>query len=167
MRRFFTSLLLCQHTLARSLAQLARNAPTIFFAKTNQSAGGANAFVDGIFPVLRSNSQRVRVCAAEALSECLKILALRKARFNTDKFCKIYSSMQSGLTSDSACSAHGSLLVVKSMLDHTGDFMLPRFEEVCEAVLALHEHKKTAVRYTVAELIPCLARRCPAAFGRR
>jgi len=45
--------------------------------------------------------------------------------------------------------------------------MLPRFEEVCDSVMKLSFHKKTVIRYTVAELIPRLARRCPSAFGRR
>jgi hypothetical protein len=63
--------------------------------------------------------------------------------------------------------AHGSLLVLVTMLEHTGDFMLPRFEEVCDSVMKLSFHKKTVIRYTVAELIPRLARRCPSAFGRR
>ena len=65
------------------LKELARNAPTIFFSKTNQSAGGPNEFIDKIFPVLRDSKQIVRVCAGEALLECLKILANRQARFNT------------------------------------------------------------------------------------
>ena len=149
------------------LRELARSAPTIFFAKTNKSAGGPNEFIDKIFPALWDPKQIVRVCASEALSECLKILAHRQARFNTDKFCKIYAEMQANFTTSSPDVAHGSLLVLFTMLEHTGDFMLPRFEEVCSSVMKLTSHKKNVVRYTVAELIPRLARRCPSAFGRR
>eukprot|EP00957_Ditylum_brightwellii_P014354 1080232-Ditylum_brightwellii.AAC.1 len=62
---------------------------------------------------------------------------------------------------------HGSLLIIGDMLDHTGDFMLPRFDEVCRAVLDLSKHPKALVRLEVIRLMPRLARRCPGVFGRR
>jgi len=41
--------------------------------------------VQHIFPVLRDRLHIVRICGAAALSGCLRILANRQARFNTDK----------------------------------------------------------------------------------
>jgi phosphatidylinositol kinase/protein kinase (PI-3 family) len=155
------------------LRELSRNSPTIFFAKTNHvngggGPGGSNEFVSFIFPVLRDRLHIVRICGAAALSGYLRILANRQARSNTDKYCKIYKEMQEGFQKTNSVEAlHGALLVVGEMLDHTGDFMLPRFEEVCDSVISLAEHKKTMIRISVAELIPRLARRCPSAFGRR
>jgi hypothetical protein len=38
--------------------------------------------------------------------------------------------VQEGLAKGGAASIHGSLLIVGEMLSHTGDFMVPRFQEV-------------------------------------
>lgn len=48
---------------------------------------------------------------------------------------------------------HASLLVVGDMLEHTRNFMLPRFDEVCRAVLALKDHPKALLRLEVVRLI--------------
>jgi len=53
------------------------------------------------------------------------------------------------------------------MLAYTRDFMLPRFEEVCRAVLKFTDNAKALIRLEVVRLIPRLARRCPRVFGRR
>lgn len=62
---------------------------------------------------------------------------------------------------------HGSLLVMREMIDHTLDFMLPRFDEACHAVFKLCDHPKPLIRLEIIRLIPHLARRCPGVFGRR
>lgn len=62
---------------------------------------------------------------------------------------------------------HGSLLVTSCMLAYTRDFMLPRFDEICTAVLALTENPRPLIRLEVVRLVPRLARRCPGVFGRR
>ena len=62
---------------------------------------------------------------------------------------------------------HGSLLVLVEMLNHTGYFMLPRFEEVCEVVFNLTNHPKALIRFEVVRLCPRLARTCPSVFQRR
>eukprot|EP00977_Amphora_coffeiformis_P012913 scaffold3287_cov181-Amphora_coffeaeformis.AAC.2 len=62
---------------------------------------------------------------------------------------------------------HGSLLVVSTMLAFTGDFVLPRYDEICQAVLAFQNSDKALIRLEVVRLIPRLARRSPYDFGRR
>ena len=40
---------------------------------------------------------------------------------------------------------HGRLLAVACMLQYTAGFMMPRFDEVCEAVLDFAEHPKALI----------------------
>jgi hypothetical protein len=143
------------------LRELAREAPTAFYSKTQQSKlaegavkdggllaglrdlglGGTNEFLDHIFPVLSSKWLIVRVCAADALSECIKILMERQASSMTAPLCNLFSDMMTRLVFDpsfrsnndnmgddatAAINAHGSLLAVGTFLDHTQNFIMPR-----------------------------------------
>ncbi|KAL7543713.1 hypothetical protein ACHAXR_013532 [Thalassiosira sp. AJA248-18] len=150
--------------------------------------GGTNDFLDHIFPALRDPQPIVRVCAADALSECLTILMERQRRSMTAPLCTLYASMMDGLkhvgdgpgdknpppngdpvafAMTVAVHTHGSLLVVSEMLKHSRNFILPRFDEVCVAVLHLMKHHLILIRLEVIRLIPRLAKRCPEVYGRR
>lgn len=149
--------------------------------------GGTNDFLDHIVPVLRDPQPIVRACAADALSECLHILMERQRRTMTAPLCTLHASMMEGLQPKrfpppnnvnsgvdhnefmmtAAVHAHGSLLVVSEMLKHSRNFMLPRFDEVCVAVLRHMQHHLVLIRLEVMRLIPRLARRCPEVYGRR
>mmetsp|Transcript_15876 Transcript_15876/g.34202 ORF Transcript_15876/g.34202 Transcript_15876/m.34202 type:complete len:1004 (+) Transcript_15876:2382-5393(+) len=127
----------------------------------------------------------VRVCAADALSECLAILMERQRRSMTAPLCTLFAHMMEGLeytASDagpqprgdsaafaaiSAVRAHGSLLVASEILRHSGNFILPRFDELCVAVLKFAEHPLVLIRLEVLRLVPRLAKRCPEIYGRR
>jgi FKBP12-rapamycin complex-associated protein len=168
-----------------SLKEFALHAPTTFHSKTSQSAlgqgNGSNEFLDQIFQAIRDPQPIVRACAADALSQCLKILVERRHLSMTGLLCQVHFALMEGLTVDTIttnrnkwhvilaaeASTHGSLLVVSTMLSCTGDFMLPRLEEVCRAVLVLTKHSKALIRLEVVRLIPRLARRSPKVFGRR
>ena len=187
-----------------------------------------NEFIDAIFPVLRDPQPIVRVCAADALSEFLKIIVDRKHRSTIGLLYQIYATTIDGLYFNNSnnsnnnnknnnkndnnsnngnnllhnnhnnnnngdsnninnnnsnnnnhanmtvgmqvrmdVSQHASLLVISDLLDHTRDFMLPCFDEVCQAVLHLADNTSLLIQLEVARLIPRLARRCPGAFGRR
>ena len=155
---------------------------------------GSNEFIDCIFPVLRDPQPIVRACAADALSECMQILIKRQHRSTTGTLCQIYKEMMDGfstslkkvgignvgggnnnespptssiMSSTSDYSQHGSLLVMREMMAHTRDFMLPRFDEACHAVLSLFNHPKPLIRLEIIRLIPHLARRCPGVYGRK
>jgi FKBP12-rapamycin complex-associated protein len=71
-----------------------------------------------------------------------------------------------GFLRGTAESVHGSLLVAREMLTHTGDFMIPRFKEICKAIMALKDHRSRVVRAAIAALLPELATFCPDAFAR-
>lgn len=165
-----------------SLKEFAIHAPTTFHSKTSQSTlgrGGSNEFLDHIFQAIRDPQPIVRACAADALSQCLKILVDRRHLSLTGLLCQVHFAMMEGLKIDpsrkkrSAIAAaeaaqHGSLLVVADMIAYTREFMLPRFEEVCRAVLVFAHHgTKALIRLEVVRLIPRLARRFPKVYGRR
>ena len=97
----------------------------------------------------------------------------------TGLLCQVYFSLIEGLEQETARKRpwaavaktesvqHGSLLVTSCMLAYTGDFMLPRFDEICTAVLAFTDSPQPLIRLEVVRLVPRLARRCPGVFGRR
>lgn len=173
--RFLIDFLLFRLAATLTLRALARNAPSTFYSKTNQSAHGAgsNEFIDSIFPVIRDPQPIVRACAVDALSDCLQFLIKRQHRSTTGYLCQIYSNMMEGLNANSKRSStddvemHGSILVLEEMLRHTGFFMLPRFEEVCEVIFSLTSHPKALVRLEIVRLCPRLARACPSVFQRK
>lgn len=156
------------------------NAPTAFYAKTSASGhGGSNVFFDHIAAVLADPQPIVRACAADAFSQCLKILVDRQHASLTVLLCQIHFSLMDGLkqhptknrSPKSIAEAeqlnHGFLLTVTCMIQYGRDFVLPRFDEICEAVLAFAEHPKALIRLDVIRLVPRLGRRCPSVFGRR
>lgn len=164
------------------MEQFAIHAPTAFYAKTSQSTsyGGSNEFLEIIFQAIRDPQPIVRVCAADALSQCLKILVERRVSSLTSLLCQVHFSLMEGLQQDltqrkrpwqaiaqAEAAQHGSLLVVSTMLAYTGEFVLPRYDEICEAVLAFCQSDKALIRLEVVRLIPRLARRSPYDFGRR
>jgi serine/threonine-protein kinase mTOR len=162
---------------ALSLKELAIHAPTAFHSKTSQSTlgqGGSNEFLDHIFEAIRDPQPIVRACAADALSQCLKILVERQHSSLTGLLCQVFFSLAEGLKQEttkkrimSSSVQHGSLLVTSCMLAYAGNFMLPRFDEVCSSVLAFSTNPSPLIRLEVIRLIPSLARRCPSVFGRR
>jgi FKBP12-rapamycin complex-associated protein len=149
-------------------------------------AGGTNDFLDHIFVALRDPQPIVRACAADALSECLGILMERQQRrVMTAPLCTLYANAADGLRyvvdarnngdpatsasdmASAAVRAHGSLLVVSELLRHSRNFILPRYDEVCVAVLRFARHPLVLIRLEVMRLIPRLAHRCPEVYGRR
>lgn len=139
------------------LQQLAENAPTIFFASKKE-------FFDLIWDPLWDSKEKIRLAAGKALSACLAVLSQRT--YHLQWYCGIYDKVHEGLRKGSAESVHGSLLVVSETLKHTGDFMVPRFKEICMAIMALKDHRSKVVRSAIVELLPSLAQFCPDAFAR-
>lgn len=164
-----------------SLKEFAIHAPTTFYSKTSQSTlgqGGSNEFVDYIFQAVRDPQPIVRACAADALSQCLKILMERKHMSLTGLLCQVHFCVMEGLEYEPPkkgwssinkveATQHGSLLVISTMLSQTHDFMVPRYDEVCKKVMEFMKHPKALIRLEVIRLLPRLARRDPRVFARR
>lgn len=140
------------------LQQLATNAPTIFFAKINE-------FFDLIWSPLWDTKEIIRIVAGQALSACLAVL--KERTYHLQWYCFIYDQLQEGFQGNSGEElVHGSLLVVTEMLRFTGDFMIPRFKEVCKSLMLLKDHRSRIVKSAIIELLPALASLCPDVFAR-
>ena len=178
-----------------TLKELALNAPTAFFTKTTQTILGQpanNDFIDQIFPVLRDPQPIVRVCAADALGACLRVIMDRKLSSTTGLLCQVYTSMLEGFDAPKKqkqsvsttkrnsnqnssiignirleAGQHASLLVLREMLDHCVDFIRARLEVSCDAVLELAHHPKALIRLEAIRLLPRLAQCHPGSFCRR
>lgn len=164
-----------------SLKEFATHAPTTFYSKTSQATlgqGGSNEFLNHIFEAVRDPQPIVRACAADALSQCLKILMDRQHKSLTGLLCQVHFAVMEGLEAETTkknwsaitkveATQHGSLLVISTMIAQTRDFMLPRYEEVCNKVLEFTCHPKALMRLEVIRLLPRLARRAPRVFARR
>jgi hypothetical protein len=96
----------------------------------------------------------------------------------TGLLCQVHFALMEGLEQESNKKSwksimraeaiqHGSLLVVATMVSHTRDFILPRFDEICRKVLGFADHPKALIRLEVIRLLPRLARRYPRVFARR
>jgi Domain of unknown function (DUF3385) len=140
------------------LQQLADNAPTIFFVRTRE-------FFDLIWGPIWHFKEFIRLSASKALSACLAVLSQRT--YHLQWYCNIYDMIHEGFHKGTSESIHGSLLVVREMLKHTGNFMMPRFKEVCKAIMLLKDHSSKVVRSAITSLLPSLALFCPDAFARR
>ncbi|RYH28611.1 DUF3385 domain-containing protein [archaeon] len=139
------------------LQQLATNAPTIFFARINE-------FFDLIFGPMWDHKETIRQSACKALSACLAVL--KERTYHLQWYCFIYDQLQEGFRSGSEESVHGSLIVIAEVLKYTGDFMIPRFKEVCKSIMQLKDHKSKIVRSAIISLLPSLANLCPDVFAR-
>lgn len=139
------------------LQQLAKNAPTIFFARITE-------FFDLIWSPIWDQKEKIRVVAGKALSACLAVL--KERTYHLQWYCLVYEKFQDGFRNGSEEFVHGSLLVVTEALKFTGDFMIPRFKEVCKSIMALKDHKSSIVRSAITTLLPSLATLCPDAFAR-
>ena len=141
------------------LDELASNAPTLFYIHVPK-------FFVHIWVAVRDPSEDIRNAAAKALRSCLVLIKHRHTRHRVQWYCKIYEQVQAGFTSVKVEAIHGSLLIIGKLLQHTGEFMVPRFREVCNTVLKYKEHRERLVRQTVIQLLPRLAAFCPDAFVR-
>jgi FKBP12-rapamycin complex-associated protein len=110
------------------LAQLSTNSPTTFFARIHD-------FFDLIWGPLWGGGERVRLAGARALSACLSVL--RDRTYHLDWYCFLYDQLMDGFIQGSEEAVHGSLLVAREALRYTGDFMIPRFKEVCRCIMLL------------------------------
>ncbi len=137
--------------------------------------GGTDDFFKQLFPALRDAQPIVRVCAADALAACLKIIVdpSRKHHSMTAILCQIYSFVIDGFKMPKSikgsgnnssqvsqlrieAAQHSSLLIVGDMLACVGSFMLPRFDEVCQCVLEMKSHEKEILKLEVVRLIVSL-----------
>ncbi|TVY80760.1 Serine/threonine-protein kinase tor2 [Lachnellula suecica] len=140
------------------LRELARNAPTLVY-------GFVSLIFDQIWVGLRDIRLLIRQTAAEAISACFQIIRERDQNMRTTWQAKIYEEAVQGVRQATVEYIHGSLLVIKELLQQGGMFMHEHYQEVCEIVFRHKEHRDIHIRKTVVILIPELAHYAPSEFG--
>ncbi|KAH8808527.1 armadillo-type protein [Xylogone sp. PMI_703] len=140
------------------LRELGRNAPTLMYAFVG-------LIFDQIWVGLRDQRLLIRVTAAEAISACFQIIRERDQVMRQTWQAKIYEEAVQGVRQGSVEYIHGSLLVIKELLQQGGMFMHEHYQEVCDIVFRHKDHRDPQIRKTVVALIPELANYSPTEFA--
>lgn len=80
-----------------------------------------------------------------AYKRWLSSVAPRASPLKMTRLYLIFEKLSDGLTAGTERQAHGSMLIVSAMLDHSGNFMKPRFIETCVNVMGLKNHASSWV----------------------
>ena len=140
------------------LRELGRNAPTLMYTFVG-------LMFDQIWVGLRDNRLLIRQTSAEAISACFQIIRERDQGMRQIWQAKIYEEAVQGVRQGSVEYIHGSLLVIKELLQQGGMFMHDHYAEVCDIVFKFKDHKDVQIRRTVVMLIPELANYSPTEFA--
>ncbi|KAF7543089.1 hypothetical protein G7Z17_g11028 [Cylindrodendrum hubeiense] len=140
------------------LRELARNAPTLMYQYIP-------TIFDWIWVGLRDSRQLIRATSAETVSACFRILRERDQEMKQLWMSKIYNESKQGLKVNTVESIHGSLLVLKELLEQGAMYMQEHYQQACEIVFKHKEHRDPTIRKTVVLLIPDLASYSPADFA--
>lgn len=140
------------------LRELGRNAPTLMYTFVG-------LIFDQIWDGLRDQRLLIRSTAAEAISACFQIIRERDQPMRQQWQTKIYEEAVQGVRQGSVEYIHGSLLVIKELLQQGGMFMHEHYQEVCEIVFRHKDHRDATIRRTVVILIPELANYSPTEFA--
>ncbi|KAL6852270.1 phosphatidylinositol kinase- protein kinase tor1 [Amphichorda felina] len=140
------------------LRELSRNAPTLMYQYIP-------TIFDWIWVGLRDPRQLIRVTSAETVSAAFKIIRERDQEMKQLWMNKIYNEARQGLRLGTVESIHGSLLVLKELLEQGGMFMQDHYQQTCDIVFKHKDHRDPTIRRTVVILIPDLASYAPTEFA--
>lgn len=149
-----------RYSAVLELRELARNAPTLMY-------NYVGLIFDLIWVGLRDQRQLIRTTAAETVSACFRIIRERDQELKQTWMNKMYTEMNQGLKVNTVESIHGSLLVLKELLEQGGMYMQDRYDDACDIVFKHKDHRDPTIRKTIVLLIPDLASYAPAAFAGR
>ena len=141
------------------LREIARNAPTLMYAYVGP-------VFEQIWVGLRDQRLLIRQTAAEAISACFQIIRERDQNLRQGWQFGIYAEATMGVRNGSSVeSIHGSLLVIRELLQQGGMFMHEHYQAVCEIIHRHKDHRDPQIRRTVVSLIPELANYSPTEFA--
>jgi FKBP12-rapamycin complex-associated protein len=141
-----------------TLAELAKNAPTLLFAWVGQ-------ILEVMWVALRDPKVVIREKAAIAVSACFEILSGRETELRSRLLTRVYDEVIKGFSMNTVDTIHGSLLTLKELLLKGNMFMHgQRYKEACEIVMRYKDHKDNLIRKEVINIIPTLASYAPAEF---
>jgi len=140
------------------IREMARNSPTLVYGFIPQ-------IFDLIWNALRDPKETIRRAAAESVSACFSVMVARDAQFQAQWFAKIYAKALDGLRSTTSLDdIHGSLLILKELLQQGNMFMNDFYRNTCEIVLRLKDHRDPRIRSQVVQIVPVLAEYAPLDF---
>ncbi len=141
------------------IRELAKNSPTLIYAFVPQ-------VLDCIWVAVRDQKVLIRETAAEAVGACFEIILTRDPSLRDLWHSKMYEETLAGFKSSNLEYLHGSMLIMKELLQKGGMFMRDdRYRDACEVVLRLKDHKESRIRSQVVLLIPLLAVYSPLDFA--
>ncbi|KAK7963971.1 FKBP12-rapamycin complex-associated protein [Apiospora saccharicola] len=140
------------------LRELARNSPTLMY----QYVG---LIFELVWVGLRDPRQLIRVASGETVCACFRIIRERDQEMKSGWMYKMYNEMIAGLKTNTIESVHGSLLVLKELLEQGGMFMQDHYMDACEIVYRHRDHRDPIIRKTVVVLTPDLANYAPSEFS--
>ncbi|KAL2759917.1 hypothetical protein ACRALDRAFT_1038929 [Sodiomyces alcalophilus JCM 7366] len=146
-----------RYSAALVLRELAKQAPTLMYSYVG-------LVLDLIWSSLRDTKHLIRATSAETVAACFRIIRERDQELKKSWMEKAYNELLRGLQNGSIEYIHGSLLMLKELLEQGGMFMQDHYAETCEIVSRYKEHKDPAIRKTIVLLIPGLASYSPAEF---
>lgn len=139
--------------------ELAKNSPTLLYPFVP-------TILEFIVKAVQDPKVLIRETAAEAIGACFDILLTRDPTTRDTWHKEMYREAMEGFKSNNIELIHGSLLILKELLQRGGMFMRdPRYREACEIVLRLKDHKEARIRSQVVSMIPLLAVYSPMDFA--
>ncbi|CAN0309105.1 unnamed protein product, partial [Hapterophycus canaliculatus] len=129
------------------LRELAKKAPSWVYSRMVE-------IIPQIVTAVHEGKEKVRETAAEALTMCLDMSQRRPNRLTLDWRYIVFQELRSGFTKRTEEYVHGSILMSGAMLEHGGSFMMPRFDEICNAVMDLkHNHLRYELLLLLVRLV--------------
>jgi serine/threonine-protein kinase mTOR len=147
-----------RYSAALLLREIARNAPTLMYSKVPE-------IFEWIWVGLRDTRMLIRVTSSEAVSACFKIIRERDQEMKQQNMNKMYSEVIHGLKMNTVESLHGSLLVLKQLLEQGGMYMQNHYSDACDIVFRFKDHRDPTIRKAIVTLIPDLANYAPTDFA--
>ncbi|KAK5939777.1 phosphatidylinositol kinase- protein kinase tor1 [Knufia obscura] len=140
------------------IRELAKNSPTLVYGFIPQ-------IFELIWNAIRDPKDNIRRAAAESVSACFGVMVARDSAFQAQWFQKIYTRALEGLRSTTNVDdIHGSLLILKELLQQGNMFMNDFYRSACEDVLRLKDHREPRIRSQVVRIVPVLADYAPLDF---
>lgn len=132
------------------LGEFARNSPTLIYSYVLQYFELAGV-------ALRDGKVWTRESGALTLGAYLALVYSRESSSRNMWYRRLYDDAMRGIKAGSVENVHGSLLMLKELIEHTGSYLEPRYSELAELIFQFRDHKDPLIRKTVIQLQPFLA----------
>lgn len=156
-----------RHAAILIVTALADNAPTLIYSFISQ-------ILEHLWIPLRDSKLIIRTDAALALQKCMQIMYDRDTsagNYWIKKLMDLASLLLNEndaigtVTSRSAESVHGSLLVYRELIKyHKDPYIILKFEKIYENTMLYKNHRLTIIRQELTNIFPLLCRVNPALF---